>query len=118
MLTEDSLLCLLLDFVSLLPLPAGKLSMLFLALQGLEKDQGEEDLKQQLAQALQEVTSLLPLYRDCSGLGLHMATGCLFCLAHTSAASPVCKQQLLTPSGQRFGLTDMPDLSMKTYIFI
>lgn len=62
MLTEASLLCLLLDFVSFIPLPAGKRSILFLALQGLEKEQGEEDLKQQLAQALQEVTYLLALY--------------------------------------------------------
>lgn len=29
---------------------------MFLAFQGLEKEEGEEDLKQQLAQALQEVT--------------------------------------------------------------
>lgn len=62
MLTEARLLCLLLDFVSFILLPVGKPSILFLALQGLEKEQGEEDLKQQLAQALQEVTRLLPLY--------------------------------------------------------
>ncbi|ELK16564.1 E3 ubiquitin-protein ligase RNF8 [Pteropus alecto] len=54
-------------------------------LQGLEKEQGEEDLKQQLAQALQETEQVAS--------------------AHTIRS-------------EIWSLTDMPDLSMKTYIFI
>lgn len=55
MLMLAGLLCLLLDFVAF-SLSAGKPSILFLVLQSLEKEQGEENLKQQLAQALQEVS--------------------------------------------------------------
>lgn len=43
------------------PLSTLKPTVLFLAFQGLEKEEGEEDLKQQLAQALQEVTYVLLL---------------------------------------------------------
>lgn len=45
-------------FCCLFPSLPGNLPFGFWLLQGLEKEQGEEDLKQQLAQALQEVTYL------------------------------------------------------------
>lgn len=95
-------------------------------MQGLEKEQ-VEDLKQQLAQALQEVTCFLPLCGDRDGLqagGSQASHGPSLSLPwslHLCGVPSLHAEQVAAARTIRLEIwsrTDVPDLSVKAYIFI